>query len=1576
MKRILVLSFLFSFCCAHTFAQASFPNPSTLSTGQGAQGSLDPVWTVSDSWYYSNPPNPMGLTYSAALINSNCAPGNWVDPTTLPPPVNNGNWITGADAPCTTDTSSGYRYFRLTLNLPADCNGNSVTTPGTYVLNLEGYVDNTITDIFVNGTSTGISGGSFAAGSQLNISLNGPWVPGINYVDVQVFNGHEFPPAANPYGLLMVANTNTPSFYCSPYVAPNNCNTTLIRNTLVGAGNTELQGMDNTCSLYFINPQYMDGPAAQAYAQTFGANLISVQSAAENTALTTALSNQGYAGDVIWIGFIRTYPGGPFVWSDSSAISYTNWAAGEPNNSGGVEGCTQIYANGGWNDLNCTGYNSLSVIEVNLCPVATIRMTQDTICKGQSSTLNASTILGASPYTYTWTSVPTGFTSNSATVTVSPTVTTVYNLTSVDRYGCTATTSATVYVDTYTVTPSQTNVTCFGLNNGTASVAITGGLSTFTYLWSNGNTTATATNLTTGYYTVSINDGLNCSSSQLFTIAGPNTSPLVITGPVNPYCDTTKLDWVSWSSVTATSGVGTIGSGLSLTLSKPTGGLSTTPSMFAGGNFPPQYNVPLNATTIENTLAGVFTFCFSRPVVDPQVAFSSIGQAGITVPIITSVPYSVIWPGINMTYPNNTTLTGTEGYTIIQFPGQHSCLSFNYLTSENYCNLAFGIRDTNCQTTPICSGVPTTFTASGAVTYTWSPGTSLNTTNGSIVTANPTSHQTYTITATDASGCVDTAITSISINPLPVVTVSSFTNVSCYGGDNGAIQVGVTSGLVPYTYQWTNGTNTSPKDSMLIAGTYTVMVTDSLGCKGSASQQITQPPLLKDTITTFTNVSCFGGSDGSATVSANGGTTPYTYAWNTTPAQSAATASSLPFGSYTVTVTDNNLCTTTATVNITQPPALTLTAAGTGVTCYGLSTGSATATATGGTMPYTYAWSTLPPQVSFNGVATGLSAITYTAGVQDAMGCQDTVSITITQPPVLKDTITSSTNVSCYGLHDGNAHGSVTGGTTPYTYLWSNGNTSLLDTALTQGVYTFTVTDAHFCTDTVSVNITQPLLLKDSVISSVNDSCFGDSNGSATAIFVGGTLPYTYNWLPMGGNAAMADSLVANTYTVNVVDAHRCPATATITVNQPPRLTVSSSPKLICISNTTTLTALAAGGNTVQPYSYLWSSNANSVATNTAAVSPGVTTTYTVLVKDVKACEDSATVLVTVRNPLTFIAVSPTVERCPGFSANLNATGSGGDSTFTYTWMPGALTSQNITVTPAATTVYTVTLSDACGTPTVTAFDTVKIDALPQINFAADTVSGCYPLCVTFTNTTFIASSDSISYSWNLGANHLSTNVSPYQCYTAAGTYTITVTATSSKGCITKKVVPNMITVYPHPKAHFYSSPDDPTIVSPTIEFTSTSTAAGSSISGLLWQSFGDGSDSTSTLSSPKHTYQDTGTFCTTLIATNTFGCKDTTKECLVIKPYFTVYIPNTFTPNGDGRNEVFNVSGDYIKTLDMKIYDRWGNLIYHTTNVESGWNGSKNGALLQQDVYVYVISVTDPLMNPYSYKGTVTLLR
>ena len=189
--------------------KSQFPIPSTLSTGQGPIGTYDPIWQISP-WYATLPANPVtgGIPFTPAYIDNNCAPANWVNPASVPPPVNTSNWITGDDSPCANNPNSGYRYFRLTLNLPSDCNGVSVTTPNSYVLEFAGYVDNQIANVFVNGTAMGITGGSYANGTQLNFTLPGPWLVGTNYIDVMLYNSPGG--SSNPYGLLLVArNTNT-----------------------------------------------------------------------------------------------------------------------------------------------------------------------------------------------------------------------------------------------------------------------------------------------------------------------------------------------------------------------------------------------------------------------------------------------------------------------------------------------------------------------------------------------------------------------------------------------------------------------------------------------------------------------------------------------------------------------------------------------------------------------------------------------------------------------------------------------------------------------------------------------------------------------------------------------------------------------------------------------------------------------------------------------------------------------------------------------------------------------------------------------------------------------------------------------------------------------------------------------------------------------------------------------------------------------------------------------------------------------------------------------------------------------
>ena len=185
-----------------------------------------------------------------------------------------------------------------------------------------------------------------------------------------------------------------------------------------------------------------------------------------------------------------------------------------------------------------------------------------------------------------------------------------------------------------------------------------------------------------------------------------------------------------------------------------------------------------------------------------------------------------------------------------------------------------------------------------------------------------------------------------------------------------------------------------------------------------------------------------------------------------------------------------------------------------------------------------------------------------------------------------------------------------------------------------------------------------------------------------------------------------------------------------------------------------------------------------------------------------------------------------------------------------------------------------------------------------------------------------------------------------------------------------------MITVYTHPIVAFSYSPNPATIINPTIQFTDqTGDAAGIA---YWWWNFGEAGDTISNLQNPTHTYQDTGTFCVQEVAMDIHGCADTATNCFVIDPVFNLYIPDAFSPNGDGKNETFKPVGQYIKNFEMYIFDRWGNKLYHTLDINQGWNGTVNGGsvISQEDTYVYKINVTDSQGKQHSFIGNVTIIK
>jgi gliding motility-associated-like protein len=341
--------------------------------------------------------------------------------------------------------------------------------------------------------------------------------------------------------------------------------------------------------------------------------------------------------------------------------------------------------------------------------------------------------------------------------------------------------------------------------------------------------------------------------------------------------------------------------------------------------------------------------------------------------------------------------------------------------------------------------------------------------------------------------------------------------------------------------------------------------------------------------------------------------------------------------------------------------------------------------------------------------------------------------------------------------------------------------------------------------------------------------------------------------------------------------------------------------------------------------------------------------------------------------PSFAVAISGKRSVCVGDSTTICANAIGAIDGVSYSWEPENSTKECINASPSLASVYTVTVVDGCGS-TTTATTTVYTEPTPTVNMNVNFSRGCVPFCVQFLNNSTLSKGKIEQYIWNFGDGDSSYTKQPVYCYKTSGEYDVSLTVVSDSGCSATLKRVDMITIYGPPKAAFTYSPQPASIETPRIQFIDNSTDE----YGIAyqWWTFGDESDSTSNAINPVHTYHDTGTYCATLIVMNNGGCMDTVTNCLVIEPAFKLYIPSAFTPNGDGRNEVFQAVGQYVKSFEMYVFDRWGMELFHSTNINQGWNGTYKGGISQEDVYVYKITVTDSEDNEHSYVGNVTLLK
>ncbi|HEV7230529.1 MAG TPA: PKD domain-containing protein [Bacteroidia bacterium] len=386
-----------------------------------------------------------------------------------------------------------------------------------------------------------------------------------------------------------------------------------------------------------------------------------------------------------------------------------------------------------------------------------------------------------------------------------------------------------------------------------------------------------------------------------------------------------------------------------------------------------------------------------------------------------------------------------------------------------------------------------------------------------------------------------------------------------------------------------------------------------------------------------------------------------------------------------------------------------------------------------------------------------------------------------------------------------------------------------------------------------------------------------------------------------------------------------------------------------CNKNNSSLQVTPGGGE--PPFAYSWTPNVsnNGLASN---VNPG---TYTVSLTDANNCNVIHTFTVVPSPPMT-LTLSPRADTlCKGKSATLTGMASGGEGAYTYSWSNGSTGQTSTTVTPMNTGYYTFSVTDSNGCR-VTDTARIQVTPYPIAVFSADTTLGCSPASILFLSDTSV--NKAVSYSWSFGDSTSSTLATPTHTYTNPGCYDVGLVVTSADGYCSSSVKDScMIRVIAKPTPSFSANPNETDILTPSVQFTDNSLNANN------WHwNFGD--DSTSLSMNPSHTYGNPGQYPVVLIVTNPDGCKDSIRLNIIIHDVVSIYIPNAFTPNGDGLNDLFGPVGFHLTpaNFEMYVFNRWGLQVYYTNDPDKPWNGTINngGVPSPQDSYAYRISYQD----------------
>ncbi len=539
----------------------------------------------------------------------------------------------------------------------------------------------------------------------------------------------------------------------------------------------------------------------------------------------------------------------------------------------------------------------------------------------------------------------------------------------------------------------------------------------------------------------------------------------------------------------------------------------------------------------------------------------------------------------------------------------------------------------------------------------------------------------YFVTVIDANGC--TATQTITL-PAPSQLIADMTvtdSITCVGGSDGEITMQGVGGTGPYFYTWGNG-DTSATRTFLPAGNYFGTVTDANGCTASNTIMLSDPTPFSINSTVVQPITCAGGSNGAIQVQGAGGSAPYSYFWPN--GDTSNTRTNLPAGSYFVTVTDAQGCSSGSTVTISDPPLLsaTLTIL-TPVSCGGANTGSIQITGNGGIGPYSYFW----PNGDTTAVRSSLPGGTYFGTLTDSLGCTASDSVSLSPVGGLGLQFTVASPITCAGAADGALSVAPLSGTAPYSYNWSTGDTSAAISTLGPGTYTVSVADSSGCSSTDSLTLVDPAPVQAQAVVVQDLGCDGTTPGEVAALAGGGTPGYSFSW-NNGVSGASNPGLGAGTYVVTVTDSYGCEGVDSVMLAVPDPLTIQlavNQPVSCFGDSNAVVTLMGAGGQ--PPYSFQWPDGSPSA--NRSNLRSGK---YAVTVSDANGCSNVDTVNISEPDTISAGILINSEVTCFGATDGIIvASANGGTPPYSYLWDDG---STNPILSGIGASVFSVTITD------------------------------------------------------------------------------------------------------------------------------------------------------------------------------------------------------------------------------------------------------------------------------------------